>query len=79
MSVVQVNIPDSVLAQARELADKDQIPLDYFVTLAVAERVSALRGAAYLMERAQRGSAAKLKEIRNRAPNVEPDPADRLP
>ena len=78
MSTVQIQLPDSVLKQARELADKDQIPLDYFVALAVAERVSALRGVDYLRQRAERGSGAKLKEILGRAPDVEPEPADRI-
>jgi hypothetical protein len=78
MSTVQIRLPDSVLEQAKELANEDQIPLDYFVALAVAERVSALRGIAYLEQRAKRGSAAKLKEILGRAPDVEPDPADRI-
>ncbi len=77
MSTVQVKLPDSVLEQARELAARDQIPLDYFVALAVAERVSALRGIAYLEERAQRGNAAKLKEVLVKAPDVEPEPSDR--
>lgn len=78
MSTVQVKLPDSVLAQAKDLADKDQIPLDYFVALAVAERVSALRGIAHLKERAERGDPARLKEILGRAPDGEPDPADRV-
>ena len=78
MNTLEIKLPDSVLAQARELAQKDQISLDYFVALAVAERVSALRGLAYLKERAARGSAAKLKEVLSKVPDVEPDPSDRI-
>lgn len=75
---VQIRLPESVLRQAKALADKDHISLEYFVALAVAERVAALRAMAFLDQRAEHGSPAQLKKILGRAPDVEPEPMDRI-
>ncbi len=63
-------------AGARIISTKDHISLDYFVALAVEERVAALRAMAFLDQRADHGSPAKLKKILRRAPDVEPEPMD---
>ena len=78
MSTIQVQLPDSVLDEAKKLAEHDQIPLDYFVALAVTERVSARRGPAYIEERAKRGSKEKFLAALAKSPDVEPEPNDRI-
>ncbi len=55
MITIQVRLPDWLLEQAGKLADHDQMPLDRFVTLAVMERVSSLRGSRFATLKSQLG------------------------
>jgi hypothetical protein len=79
MSTIQVQLPDSVLDEAKKLAEHDQIPLDDdFVALAITERVSARRGLAYIEERAKKASKEKFLAALAKSPDVEPGPGDRI-
>jgi len=78
MSTIQVQLPDSLIDEAKKLAEHDQIPLDHFVALAVTERVSARRGLAYIEERAKRASKEKFLAALAKSPDVEPEPNDRI-
>lgn len=78
MSQITVKIPDWVVRQAQELAEKEDVPLDQFVALAMAEKVSSLLTVDYLMRRGERGSIEQFRELLARVPDVEPDPSDRL-
>jgi hypothetical protein len=78
MSTIQVQLPDSVLDDAKRMAEQDKIPLDHFVALAVSERVSAMRGAAYLQQRAKRASNEKCLAALAKSPDVKPDSDDRI-
>ena len=78
MIEVSVKVPDSVLHKAAELAEKDGISLDQFVSSAIGEKVTALLTAEYLKVRAAKGSLEKFREILDKAPDVEPEEYDRL-
>ncbi|PUE09356.1 MULTISPECIES: toxin-antitoxin system HicB family antitoxin [unclassified Limnohabitans] len=52
MSTFALRLPDSLYAHARKLAEQDQASLNQFITVAVAEKVSALNAAAFFAERA---------------------------
>jgi hypothetical protein len=78
MSKVEVQLPESVIEHARKLAERDGISLDYFVSLAIAERISAVRAMEYLEERGRRGDREKFLAALRSAPDVEPAPEDRL-
>jgi hypothetical protein len=59
MIVINVKLPDSILKQARELAARDGVSLDQFVSTAVAEKSSAWLSKDYVAERARRASREK--------------------
>ena len=52
--------------------------MDQFIATAFAEKVATLKTVDYLRERAKRGSREKLLAVLAKAPNVEPEPHDRL-
>ena len=52
--------PNSLHEAVRELAKQDNVSINQFIALALAEKVSALKTEEYLTERAQRGSRAKF-------------------
>ena len=78
MSQITVKVPDSVVRQAEDLARRDDIPLDQFVSLALAERISSLLTIEYLEARGRLGSMEKFRELLGRVPAVEPDSSDRI-
>lgn len=78
MSTISLRLPESLHEQARELAAKEDISINQLITLALAEKLSALITEDYLSERAKRGSRAKFDAALVKVPDVEPDPVDRL-
>lgn len=70
MSTFALRLPDSLYAHAKLLAEQDQASLNQFITVAVAEKVSAFQTMAFFAERA--GSAKPedlmrlLKKVKDR-------------
>jgi hypothetical protein len=79
MSIVQVQIPDSLHKSLSDLAGRDGISIDQFISTAIAEKLSALMTENYLKDRANRGDLAKYKAILAKVPDVEPEEYDRIP
>jgi len=77
MSIVNIQIPDSLHKSLSELANRDGISIDRFVSSAIAEKIAALMTEGYLKEWAKRGSRAKYEAILAKVPDVEPDVYDR--
>jgi hypothetical protein len=72
MSTFALRLPESLYAHAKLLAEQDQASLNQFITVAVAEKVSALQTADFFAQRA--GKSKKddlvkfLSKVKNRAP-----------
>ena len=62
-----------------DLASRDGISIDQFISTAIAEKLSALMTENYLKERAKRGNRSKYEAILAKVPDVEPEPYDMLP
>jgi predicted transcriptional regulator len=78
MSQMSLRLPESLHRALKEIAEKENISANQFVTLAVAEKISALATADYLQQRAARApSRERFEEILAKVPDVEPDPQDR--
>ena len=78
MSSTNIELPDSLLKQARELAEKEGVPLEQFIASALAEKMAAWRTVEYLKERAARGDRLKFQSAMGKVADVEPEPVDRL-
>ncbi len=78
MSAINLRLPESLHEAVRELAKQDNISINQFIALALAEKVSALKTEEYLTERAQQGSRAKFDAALARVPDAPPDEQDRL-
>jgi hypothetical protein len=72
MSTLSLRLPDSLHRKAKELAEKEGVSINQFVTLAVAEKLSALMTEDYLLERAKRGSRSRYDAALAQVPDVEP-------
>ena len=78
MSTLSLRLPESLHKYARELAKKENISINQLITLALAEKLSALGVEDYLETRAKRGSKEKFDKSMAKVSEVEPPEYDRL-
>ena len=78
MSILNVDIPDSLRRRAQTLAQDDGVPLERFIAIALAETIAVLDADSYIRGRAARGSREKFDQVLSRVPDVEPEAHDRL-
>lgn len=79
MSVLSLRLPTSVHEQLRAIAAEEGVSINQFITLAIAEKMATIDTKNYLQERAKRGSREKLLAVLAKAPDVEPEKADKIP
>jgi hypothetical protein len=78
MSRVNLRLPESLHRTVRELAARDKVSINQFITVALAEKISALMTEEYLGERARRGDRVRFERALAKVPEREPEPGDRL-
>lgn len=78
MSTLSLRLPDSLHDTVRDLAKQDSISINQFITVALAEKISALMTEDYLAERAKRGSKEKFDAVMAKIADVEPLEYDKL-
>jgi len=78
MNTVNLQLPDSLYKQLSTLAERDGISINQLLTLAAAEKVSALMTVEYLKERGRHGSREDFEAVLAKVPRVEPEEYDRL-
>jgi hypothetical protein len=78
MSKLSLQWPDYLHDTIRDLAKQENISINQFITLALAEKVSALMTEDYLKARAARGRKAKFEAAMSNVADVEPLEKDRL-
>ena len=61
MSAISLRLPESLHKGARALAKEEDISLNQLITVALAEKLSALKTESFIAERAARGSRAKFE------------------
>ena len=79
MSTISLRLPDSLHKQVRKLAEQESVSINQLITLALAEKLSALITEEYLDKRAKRGNRKKFERAMARVPKVKPEEHDRLP
>ncbi len=78
MRTLSIRLPDSLHKRIKQMAAVEGISMNQFITLAVAEKMSALATVEYLEERAKRGSRQKFEAVLANVPDVEPEEYDKL-
>jgi hypothetical protein len=75
-----LRVPPSLLAEARKAAESEGVALNQLITLALAEKVSAMRTEEYFEQRARRADSAKVTRILARVgKGAPPVKGDELP
>ena len=78
MSTLSIRLPNSLHKRVRELAEREGVSINQFVSTAVAEKLSALVTEEYFAERARRGDRRKFDSVLSRLPDVEAENNDQL-
>ncbi len=79
MSSISIKLPDSLYEAAIELAKKDRISINQFISTALAEKISALMTEDYLMERAKNAPTRdEFEKLLDKVPEDEPDECDKF-
>jgi predicted transcriptional regulator len=78
MSTISLRLPDSLHDRVRELAEKESISINQLITLALAEKISALMTEEYIGKRAKRGDRKKFERAMLKVSDIEPEARDRV-
>ncbi len=79
MSTISLRLPESLHKAARNLAREENISINQLITLALAEKVSALAAEDYIQKRGVRASRKKFLSALSKIPHSTPAEYDRLP
>jgi hypothetical protein len=78
MSTISLRLPDYLHDRVRKLAEAENISINQFITIALAEKLSALLTEDYLKERGRRASRKKFEKAMAKVPAVKPQTQDQL-
>lgn len=78
MTALTIRLPESLHKEIKRLAQAEGVSINQFLTLAAAEKISALRTIDYLRAEASKGSRADFEAFLAAVPYVEPMEEDRL-
>jgi hypothetical protein len=78
MSTLSLRLPDSIHRHIKEIAKREGVSINQFISTAVSEKISAILTEKYLTSRAERAKPEALKSILNKVPDREPLAGDEL-
>ncbi|MBI3014241.1 MAG: toxin-antitoxin system HicB family antitoxin [Candidatus Tectomicrobia bacterium] len=76
MGAVRLRLPDSIHRHIKEIARREGVSINQFISSAVSEKISAILTEEYLTTRAKRATKGDLKRILAKVPDREPLPGD---
>jgi hypothetical protein len=79
MKTIEAQIPEPVLKQALELAEREHIPLEQIISLAVTQAVGVWSNESYVALRAKRATREKFLDALKEVPAADPPDYDQLP
>ncbi len=78
MSVLTINLPESLAEKLRKTSEKEQVEPEQLVVIAVAEKLANLKSIGCLEERAARANLEDFEQILDRIPDIEPEEYDKI-
>lgn len=74
-----LRLPQSLKEAVAKAAARDGVSINQFITLAVAEKLSAMDTARFFEERTGRADRERFRQLLNREGGETPQPGDELP
>ena len=78
MGALSLRLPTSIHKHIKEIAKKEGVSINQFISSAVSEKISAIMTEEYLKTRAKRAKKGDFKRILNEVPDREPFPGDEI-
>jgi hypothetical protein len=78
MSTLTISIPDSVRSRIEFFAGKDGVSVERYVSAVLAQRIAVADADLIVQKRTKEGSPERLWELLAAAPDVAPEPQDRI-
>jgi uncharacterized protein (DUF1778 family) len=78
MSALSLRLPESIHRHIKEVAKKEGVSINQFISSAVSEKISALMTEDYLRGRAKRAKKEDFRKILAKVPGRKPMPGDEL-
>ena len=78
MSTISVTLPEKLKQSVEELAKKENLSTDEFISMTLSEKVTQVDELQYLQLRAAKGSREAFLKLLKKAPDVSPDPGDEI-
>lgn len=78
MSALSLRLPDSIHRYIKEIAKREGVSINQFISSAVSEKISAIMTDELLAERAKKAKQAAFKKVLDKVPNRPPIPGDEL-
>jgi hypothetical protein len=78
MSALSLRLPQSIHHHIREIARKEGVSINQFISSAVSEKISALMTEDYLKKRAKRAKKEDFRKVLAKVPGRKPLPGDEL-
>lgn len=79
MTTIEAKIPDYLARQAFAAAEREKIPVDQIIALALSAQLAAWRGSDDIETRAKRADLAAFDRVMAKVAHVPPMPGDELP
>ena len=79
MSNYALRLPDSLAGYAKKLAQEDNVSLNQFIVIALAEKVSSLKTEAFFQERGKRADPLHALAILDGVKKTAPITGDEIP
>jgi hypothetical protein len=78
MKTIEAEIPEPVLKQAQELANRENIPLRHLISLALTQTIGIWSNESYIAQRARNASRERFLSALKEVPDVPSQPGDEL-
>lgn len=78
MSALNLRLPDSVHRHIRDIAKRDGVSINLFITSAVSEKISALTTESYIAKRASKARDGAFGKVLDHVPDRKPVAGDEL-
>ena len=78
MSTLSLRLPDSIHRHIKEIAQKEGVSINQFISTAVSEKISAIVTEGYILERAKRSNKQDFEKILKKVPARKPLPGDEI-
>lgn len=78
MSTLSLRLPDSIHKNIKEIARKEGVSINQFISTAVSEKISAVITEDYILNRAKKANREDFDKILKKVPKRRPLPGDEI-